>query len=390
MTGSSPATPRPRPCPRRPTCTTAYVAGNGIGTYATTCSGAVADNYDITYVPSSFKVTKKAPDDHRGRQAASVQRRQPAPHGTISGTVNGDVITPNYSTTAVPLSDPTTYPITATPSGAALSSYSLTVNNGTLTVAPENATLEYSGGNVGVLGTSINLQATVREAQDGSLGNITKMWVRFEVVPNCTGSAMSLYAPVIDTGATGDGVGTASIGYVVSGTQDTTVCLTMSVVAGQQQPCGERLLHGRSSAGDRDLLPQHRSVRHRRRLDRSPRQHHGKSNFGFNARFKNKQAQGQMVYVWRGSYNGVAANYMVKSNCLSTLGFTSNPATVNGYPMEATLTGRCTIQISRAKAGYQLASVGNVGFMATATDSGLPSSTVGMRSPSTSTATGWA
>ena len=46
-------------------------------------------------------------------------------------------------------------------------------------------------------------------------------------------------------------------------------------------------------------------------------------NFGFNARYnKSGQPQGQFVYVWRGTYNGVAADFILKSNALSALGFT--------------------------------------------------------------------
>ena len=48
----------------------------------------------------------------------------------------------------------------------------------------------------------------------------------------------------------------------------------------------------------------------------------GHGNFGFNARFnKNGAPQGQMVYVYRGLYNGVLADYRIKSNSLTSLGF---------------------------------------------------------------------
>jgi hypothetical protein len=100
-------------------------------------------------------------------------------------------------------------------------------------------------------------------------------------------------------------------------------------------------------------------------------------NFGFNARYnKSGQPQGQFVYVWRGTYNGVAADFILKSNALSALGFTQT-AGGNGYPMTATLQGKCNIQINRASDGTSLASEGNDTFIATATDSGLPSSNSG-------------
>src|SRR5207248_2224600 len=39
-----------------------------------------------------------------------------------------------------------------------------------------------------------------------------------------------------------------------------------------------------------------------------------KGNFGFNARYnKNGQPQGQMVYVYRGTYNSTPADFVIKS-----------------------------------------------------------------------------
>ena len=81
-----------------------------------------------------------------------------------------------------------------------------------------------------------------------------------------------------------------------------------------------------------------------------------------------------MVYVFRGLYNGVAANYVIKSNSLTALSFT--PTIVNGietYPMKATLQGKCTLQINRASDGASLSSEGNATFISTVTDSGQSS-----------------
>ncbi|MGI8926777.1 MAG: MBG domain-containing protein, partial [Tepidiformaceae bacterium] len=39
------------------TCGTAYTAGNPVGPYTTSCSGATSSNYDITYAGGSFDVT---------------------------------------------------------------------------------------------------------------------------------------------------------------------------------------------------------------------------------------------------------------------------------------------------------------------------------------------
>src|ERR1035441_10894496 len=56
--------------------------------------------------------------------------------GMLSGVVNGDNITANYSCSAMPISPPGLYPIVPSlvDPGNRLGNYSLTANNGTLTV----------------------------------------------------------------------------------------------------------------------------------------------------------------------------------------------------------------------------------------------------------------
>jgi hypothetical protein len=92
----------------------------------------------------------------------------------------------------------------------------------------------------------------------------------------------------------------------------------------------------------------------------------GKGNFAFNARYNNKnKPQGQMVYIYRGLYEGVMADFMIKSNALSALSFVGA-----NYPIEATLQGKCTIQIYRASDGVQLYGDGSATFIAKVIDSG--------------------
>ena len=94
-----------------------------------------------------------------------------------------------------------------------------------------------------------------------------------------------------------------------------------------------------------------------------------KGNFGFNARANKKgQPQGQMVYVYRGSYNGVPADFVIRSNALNALAFLGKT-----YPIPATLQGKATIQINRSSDGTLLYSEGNATFQATVVDSGANS-----------------
>ena len=88
-----------------------------------------------------------------------------------------------------------------------------------------------------------------------------------------------------------------------------------------------------------------------------------------------------MVYVYRGLYNGEPADYRIKSNSLTSLGFSCWNGTAYGpcplgnatFPAKATLEGKSTIQINRAKDGYVLFSDGNSNFSATVIDSGQSS-----------------
>jgi hypothetical protein len=92
-----------------------------------------------------------------------------------------------------------------------------------------------------------------------------------------------------------------------------------------------------------------------------------------------------MVYVYRGLYNGVLADYRIKSNSLTSLVFacwngsavppaySSCPLGNATFPAKATLSGKSTIQINRASDGYLLYSDGNSTFSATVFDSGQSS-----------------
>jgi hypothetical protein len=75
-----------------------------------------------------------------------------------------------------------------------------------------------------------------------------------------------------------------------------------------------------------------------------------------------------MVYVYRGMYNGIAADFIIKSNSLTALQFVGST-----YPITSTLQGKASIQINRASNGIQLYNDGNATFSATVVDSGQSS-----------------
>jgi hypothetical protein len=250
-----------------------------------------------------------------------------------------------------------------------------------MTVTPEDAYIEYSGDAIALVGANLTLRATVWDsaasgymgdnAETGSsatIGDIAKMWVEFDIYPagSCgSGTPVTRIAQVLDGLTTGDGIGTASATY--SSASESSYCVVARVVAGSSG--GTNLWYTASEAQPAGITFYNNTGQFATGGGWISDPSGGKGNFGFNARYNKKgQPQGQMVYVYRGMYNGVLADYIIKSNALSALAF-SGPT----YPISATLQGKCNLQINRASDGVQLWGDGNATFVATVTDSGQSS-----------------
>jgi hypothetical protein len=90
----------------------------------------------------------------------------------------------------------------------------------------------------------------------------------------------------------------------------------------------------------------------------------GKSNFGFEAHYNNGSPKGQMVFVWRGTYNNTPADFIIKSNALTSLSFTK----ISSSSYSATLQGKASYSVISEVNGSQLYGEGNDTFSATVTD----------------------
>jgi hypothetical protein len=133
----------------------AYPAG-------TSCSGAAAANYTITYVGGLLTVTKatlafRADDKSRGFGQAD-----PALTYTVSGFVNGQDATvlsgtPAPSTTATPASAVGTYPITVALGTLAAANYNFSFTNGVLTVTRVATAVVASPAVVGLIPPTVYL-----------------------------------------------------------------------------------------------------------------------------------------------------------------------------------------------------------------------------------------
>jgi len=127
-----------------PTITTTGTASSAVGTYPITASGAVANNYTITYVAGTLTIGKAALTITADNQSSTYGQALPALMATYSGFVNGDnaaslATAPTITTTGTASSPVGTYPITA--SGAVDNNYAITYVAGTLTIGQAALTI---------------------------------------------------------------------------------------------------------------------------------------------------------------------------------------------------------------------------------------------------------
>ena len=122
------------------TCTSTATATSSVGNYPITCviSGLTAANYTFTTINGTLAVTQAPLNITANDASRDFGLANPAFTGTITGLLNGDVITATYDSPATPTSGVGTYPIIPTPVGAAsvLANYAITLVNGTLTINP--------------------------------------------------------------------------------------------------------------------------------------------------------------------------------------------------------------------------------------------------------------
>ncbi len=130
-----------------PTCITTPVltSSTPIGTYPSSCSGAVDPNYTISYAPGKVTVAKAALTiTSTVTRVYGTPNPSPLPL-TTTGLVNGDTlasagIVVSCTTTATTASPVGTYPITCT-GPASTATYIITYVAGTLTVTPALASV---------------------------------------------------------------------------------------------------------------------------------------------------------------------------------------------------------------------------------------------------------
>jgi hypothetical protein len=370
-----------------PTCTatipTADLAGNGnpdAGTYTTSCSGASDPNYGpIAYVAGTLTVNPAPLTITANNKTMDYSDPIPVLDASISGFENGDTAAVlgsavSCTTTGTPASPAGTYPIDCGIAAPPPTNYALLFVPGVLTITAEGAWLRYTGEVIAPVGGTLQLRAQIwdnaaagypgPDPETGAPnGDITEAWVEFDVYPagSCgTGSAASVFAPTV---AVGPGIGVSSASFTsASAASD---CVIAKLVAGPTGGTNQFFSAPNAQADGITFYNNTGQFVTGGGWITDPNTN-GRDNFGFNARYaKNGTPNGEFTYVARGMYNGVLADFTIKSDEITALAFSGSTD-----PITATLQGNGSIQINRASDGASLYSDGPVTFTARATDAG--------------------
>jgi hypothetical protein len=259
-----------------------------------------------------------------------------------------------------------------------------TSSNVNLAVVQENAFVAYTGGTVGQVNFNLTLQATVWDSAaagytginpesvaSATLGNITKMYVEFDVypAPSC-GSGAPVASPIAQVAnSPGGGVGVATGTFASSG--EASYCVMSKLVAGTSGGVNQWYVAPVAEAAGVAFFTNAGEFATGGGRVVDPAGSSG--NFGFNARYGKKSApSGQMVYVWRGIYGNVPADFIIKSTSqnLTALSFSQTAGT---FPNSVLVQGGCVLQIIRQSDGTTIGGRGNLTFTLRAWDSGSSS-----------------
>jgi len=125
-----------------PTCSTTAIANSPVGSYASTCTDAVAANYEIVYLPGTFTITKKAASVTPADKSKVYGADDPELTGSLVGFIPADSVTATYSRVAgeTVLGSPYTISAVLSPSDV-LDNYAITYNTGVFTITPKGVTV---------------------------------------------------------------------------------------------------------------------------------------------------------------------------------------------------------------------------------------------------------
>ena len=240
------------------------------------------------------------------------------------------------------------YPVTVTVADGVrtLGSVSFTIN-----VTQENAALLYNGSDaiaintMPTLGTQFWDSAAVgypglNPEPGGTIGDITKGWVRFDVRDlNDVPIGAPVFGQIADTGTVGDGIGSFSAQFSRKSSTETVWLVTTTLVANGNGDTPN--LFYDAPIDDTGVIAIYQDTGQFATGGGTIPDGAGKANLGFVARYDRKgKPSGQLVYEYTGMYNGKKATFTIRSSGLTGLAFSGTT-----YPVSATIAGKASITI---------------------------------------------
>ncbi len=145
----------------------------GAGTVLLQAAQAGNADYTGATAAQSFRVTPAPLTVSANNASRSYGVANPAFSGTVTGAVGNDSFTESFSTTAIPTSNPGSYPIVPAASGASLANYTVTFVNGTLAVTAASTNTSLNAPASAAYGASVTLTATVTATSSTPTGIVT-------------------------------------------------------------------------------------------------------------------------------------------------------------------------------------------------------------------------
>ena len=124
-------------------CSSGATSSSSVGGYTIICAGLTSSDYAISFLPGTLSITPASLTVAANNGSRPYGATNPVVLPTILGLVNADPISAADTTSATPASHVGAYPITPVLSDPSnrLGNYTLSVANGTLTIAPEATSL---------------------------------------------------------------------------------------------------------------------------------------------------------------------------------------------------------------------------------------------------------
>jgi choice-of-anchor C domain-containing protein len=206
----------------KPTCSTTATSSSPVGSYTSSCKGAVDPNYTISYVPGTFTVSPAPLTVTASSGSMNYGGTPPAITASYSGFVNGDssaslATKATCSTSANSSSQPGTYASLC--AGAVDTNYTISYLNGTITVgftqacitSTDNGSLTVAKGQAVCVGSGGKVTGSVSVSPGGAF------WLSGGSIGGSLSSSGALGITLCGTTVTGSVSVTGTTGPVVMG-----------------------------------------------------------------------------------------------------------------------------------------------------------------------------